>query len=222
MVGIVDLYVSHYAHTEADTYRQIRLETYGEGLGQTSWITATEVRRFPSWLDIQPGSEILEVACGSGGVSLLAASALGATVIGIDINEQAVQTARQKAERENISNAVSFQAQDASRPLPFPDGSFDVVLCIDSINHLPDRAAVVKDWFRLLRPSGKILCADPIVLTGPVSNQEIATRSSIGFFLFMPPNENERLIREPGFEMLHAAFFTPSEPASGGECGGYG
>jgi ubiquinone/menaquinone biosynthesis C-methylase UbiE len=210
MVIHVDLYDSHYAHTEADTYRQIRLETYGEDLGQTSWITAKEARMFLSWLDLQPGSEILEVACGSGGVSLLAAREFGVTVAGIDINEQAVQRARGKAERDNIATSVSFQAQDASTPLPFPDGSFDVVLCIDSINHLPDRAAVLQDWFRLLKSSGKILYTDPIVVTGPISNQEIAVRSSIGLFLFMPFNENERLIRESGFAVLRAEDLTRS------------
>ena len=210
MVGKVDLYDSHYADTGADTYRQIRLETYGEDLGQASWITAKEARMFLSWLGVQSGTEILEVACGSGGVSLLAAGEFGATVVGIDVNEQAVQTAKEKAERENISTSVSFQTQDASKALPFRDGSFDVVLCIDSINHLPDREAVLKDWFRLLRPSGKILYTDPIVVTGPISNQEIAIRSSIGFFLFMPPDENERLIQETGFDMLRAEDLTQS------------
>jgi ubiquinone/menaquinone biosynthesis C-methylase UbiE len=210
MNGPVDLYNSHYALTEADTYRQIRLETYGEDLGQTSWITAQEMGNFLAWMVVRPKSAILEVACGSGGISILLARELGASVTGIDINEEAVQAARERAAREGFSSDISFQVQDASRLLPYEDGSFEVVFCNDSINHLPDRGAVLQDWHRLLKPSGVVLFTDPIVVTGPLSNREIAIRSSIGFFLFMPQGENERLIRETGFEILRVEDVTQS------------
>jgi ubiquinone/menaquinone biosynthesis C-methylase UbiE len=210
MNGPVDLYNSHYALTEADTYRQIRLETYGEDLGQTSWITAPEMGNFLAWMVVRPKSAILEVACGSGGISMLLARELGASVTGIDINEEAIQAARERAAREGFSSDTSFQVQDASRPLAYDDGSFEVVFCNDSINHLPDRGAVLQDWHRLLKPSGVVLFTDPILVTGPLSNREIAIRSSIGFFHFVPQGENERLIRESGFEILRVEDLTHS------------
>jgi ubiquinone/menaquinone biosynthesis C-methylase UbiE len=208
MVSKVDLYDSHYTHTAADIYEQIRLETYGEDLGQTSWITAQEARRYFSWAGIQPGSAMLEVACGTGGLSRLAAEELGVRVTGIDINEGAIRAAQKAAGGATPVGGVSFEIQDASQPLPYEDGIFDIIFCNDSINHLPDRTAILRDWWRLLRPSGAILFTDPIVLTGPLSNQEIAVRSSIGYFLFMPPGENERLLQASGFEVLRVEDVT--------------
>jgi hypothetical protein len=41
-----------------------------------------------------------------------------------------------------------------------------------------------------------------MILTGALSNEELATRSSIGFYLFVPPGENERVIRDAGFDLV--------------------
>lgn len=83
--------------------------------------------------------------------------------------------------------------------MPFPDESFDVVFCNDSINHLPGRMEVLRDWHRVLRPGGRVLFTDPIVVTGQLTNEEIRARSAIGFFLFTPLGCNERLLAESGF-----------------------
>ena len=48
---------------------------------------------------------------------------------------------------------------------------------------------------------GRLLFTDPIVLTGPVTNLEIAIRASLGFFLFVPAGLDEMLLRETGFEV---------------------
>jgi SAM-dependent methyltransferase len=58
---------------------------------------------------------------------------------------------------------------------------------------------VLRDWHRVLRPGGRALFTDAMVLTGIVSHEELATRSSVGFYLFVPPGANERLLTEAGF-----------------------
>ena len=56
----------------------------------------------------------------------------------------------------------------------------------------------------MLRPGGRALYTDAMIVTGALSNEEMAARSSIGYYLFLPPGENERLIREAGLELLRA------------------
>jgi len=70
--------------------------------------------------------------------------------------------------------------------------------------HLPRRGDVLREWFRVLKPGGRMLFTDAMVITGLLSNEEIATRSSIGSYFFLPPGQNERLIRASGFELVRA------------------
>jgi SAM-dependent methyltransferase len=204
----VNLYDGHYGHLATDPQVAVRRETYGEDLGQASWITAEEARGWFDLLRPGAGSRALEVACGSGGVTCALAVRAGASCVGVDINVHGIEAARKRAEGNGLASRVTFEVADAARPLPFPDASFDAVFCNDSINHLPDRAAVLRDWFRMVRPGGRVLFTDPIVVTGQLSNEEIRIRSSIGFFLFTPPGVNERLLEEAGFSLLQARDVT--------------
>jgi SAM-dependent methyltransferase len=61
------------------------------------------------------------------------------------------------------------------------------------------REKLLRELHRVLEPGGKLLFSDALVIGGVISHQEIAARSSIGYFLFSPPGENERLLREAGF-----------------------
>jgi hypothetical protein len=79
---------------------------------------------------------------------------------------------------------------------------------------LRDRHRVFADWYRLLRPGGRCLYTDPIVVTGVLSNAEIAARSSIGFFVFTPLGVNEALLRAAGFRVVLTADVTESVHAT--------
>jgi SAM-dependent methyltransferase len=195
----VDLYDGHYGHLDADPHVAVRRRTYDEDLGQASWITVAEACDMFRALELGPGQSALEVACGSGGVTCRMAAETGAQCVGIDINLQGIEAASRRALEQGLTARVSFQVADAARRLPFPDGSFDAILCNDAINHLPGRLEVLRDWHRLLRPGGRLLFTDPIVVTGQLTNEEIRARASIGFFLFTPVGCNERLLAESGF-----------------------
>src|SRR3954447_13061957 len=90
--------------------------------------------------------------------------------------------------------------RDCGASLPFGDGSFDAVLCIDAIGHLPDRFGTLAEWARLLRPGGRLVFTDPAVLTGAVAKGELDVRA-IGFFLVVPPGLDEAAIQAAGLNL---------------------
>jgi SAM-dependent methyltransferase len=198
----IDLFDSTYSHFTKQVLETIRKETFGRDIGQNSWNTVEEYDRFLSWLDLRPEHHVLEVASGSGGPACYLANHQGCRVTGIDANESGVATAAQRAANLNQADRVAFTVADANSRLPFDDDSFDAILCIDSMNHFSIRLKVFQEWRRVLRPGRRAVFTDPVVITGPVTNDELALRSSIGLFLFVPPGINEQLIEAAGLHLL--------------------
>jgi SAM-dependent methyltransferase len=201
----VDHYGAQYGHFASQLYGDIRAETFGQDIGQNGWLTVDEQDLFRSWLGLRPEHVLLDVACGAGGPSLRLARTSGCQVRGIDLHQDAVSRARAQAARDGLSERAGFDKVDAGKPLPFDDGSFDGVICVDAVNHLANREQVFREWARVLRPDRRLVFTDPIVVTGPLTNEEIAIRSSIGFFLFTPVGANERLLAQAGFEVVELA-----------------
>ena len=198
----VDLYNNSYSQYAQQTYQAVRQDTYGTDLGQSSWMTAEELHGFFGLLELTSQSHVLEVGCGAGGCAIHLAATIGATVIGIDVNPNGIENARKLAVSSNVTSLVRFEHIDASRGLPFPDDSFDAIYSNDSICHIPNRVTVLTEWRRVLKPGGRLLFTDAMILTGTLTNEEIATRSSIGFYLFLAPGENERMIAKAGLRLI--------------------
>jgi len=198
----VDHYGAQYGNFASRLYAEVRAETFGDDIGQNGWLTAEEQDLFLSWLGLRPGHTLLDIACGSGGPTLRIAGRTGCRVQGLDLHQDGVAQARAQAAQRGLSERARFDRGDAGKPLPFDSGAFDAMICVDAVNHLPERERVLAEWARVLRPGGRLVYTDPIVVTGPLSNEEIAIRASIGFFLFTPVGANERLLSQAGFEVL--------------------
>ncbi|HTI36777.1 MAG TPA: class I SAM-dependent methyltransferase [Vicinamibacterales bacterium] len=213
MSNAVDLYNNIYGDYESDAEAAVRKATYGEDIGQSSWMTATEWLGFGDELRVQLDSRVLEVGSGSGGPAVYLAEMRRCRVTGVDINPHGIRNAQRLAAARHVAERVSFQAIDASKPLPFEDGAFDAVVSNDAMCHIPNRLEVLRDWHRVLRSGGRMLFTDAMIVTGLISHEELATRSSIGWYVFVPPGENERLIAEAGLRLLSARDLTSAAAA---------
>src|SRR5688572_26587362 len=74
--------------------------------------------------------------------------------------------------------------------------------------HMAKRAEILPEWHCVLRPRARMLFTDPMIVTGLVSQDGRAVRRSIGWYLFVPPGENERLIGRAGFTLLSSEYVT--------------
>jgi ubiquinone/menaquinone biosynthesis C-methylase UbiE len=99
------------------------------------------------------GTHVLDVACGTGIVTRLAASQVGPTgrVVGLDINEVMLAVARAQPQPTGVQ--VEWQQGDATR-LPFPDAEFGAVLCQQGLQYMPDRPTALREMKRVLASGG--------------------------------------------------------------------
>ena len=129
----------------------------------------------------------------------------GCHVTGIDLHDDAVLNAIAYAKKRGLEARTSFRAGNAAKPLDFADDRFDALMCIDAINHLPNRLEVLEEWHRVLKPGGRLLFTDPTIVTGPLTNDEISIRASIGLFLFVPDGTDEQMLESAGFAIERVA-----------------
>jgi SAM-dependent methyltransferase len=197
-----DFYGPHYRHFASDVSARIRRKVYGEDLGQTGWRTAAEQRRIVELLRLNPTSNLLDIACGSGGPSLALAESAGCRVVGLDIEPAGVAHAQGQAAARDLADRVVFQVVDCAGGLPFADDSFTAVLCVDAASSLPDRAGTVREWARVLGCGGRLLFTDALVLTGEIPKPEVDLRASQGVHLMVAAGWNEAAITAAGLTLL--------------------
>jgi len=126
--------------------------------GQTRWVRALQnmvpgrMRHFDRLVDWQ-GTRVLDLGC-AGGFMAEAIHDRGARVTGIDPAERAVAAARAHAAATGRDIAYDTGVGEA---LPYADGAFDAVVCVDVLEHVTDVAQVVREVARVLAPRGVFL-----------------------------------------------------------------
>ena len=119
---------------------------------------------------LEPGEDVLDLGCGVGTDTLVAAQMVApdGRVTGIDMTREMLDKARRAAAEMALTN-VEFVQGEAER-LPFGDATFDVVISNGVIDLIPDKDAVFSELFRVLRPGGRIQIAG-VTIQDPVSEE---------------------------------------------------
>ncbi len=113
--------------------------------------------------EILPGEKVVDVGCGAGLDSLIAAGMVGpeGRVIGVDMSPDMLEKARRAASESGRSN-VEFR-EGYGEELPVEDGWADVVISNGVLNLMPDKSAALEEMHRVLKPHGRLQIGDILV-----------------------------------------------------------
>lgn len=166
-----------------DQARSIILETYGQARSETTAVAEAlyspdELAAVPRgavelafgvghpvrFAGLTAGETVVDLGCGAGIDTLLAARAVGPTgkVIGLDLTPGMVERARAHARQAGAAHVEIFEG--VMEEIPLPDASVDVVVSNGVLNLSPRKSRAIAEMTRVLRPGGRLAIAD-LVLT---------------------------------------------------------
>lgn len=154
---------------------------------------------------VSPDNVVLNVGCGAGGTSTYIVKNFGCRVVGVDIKENMVASAREQAQRKGLADKIEFRQADA-QDLPFEDDQFDIVIC-ESVNiFVPDRAKAVSEYKRVVKPGGFVGLNEPVLLKPPSPEVAELLAEVVGHEI-LPSSVWEDLLREAGLTDIIAETY---------------
>jgi len=151
------------------------------------------------------GARVADVGCGGGLLSEALARA-GAEVVGIDLGSKVIEVARLHLHESALS--VDYRVQSSAELAAAEPAAFDVVCCMELIEHVPDPAALVADLAAMLKPGGRLFMSTlnrtPAAFGAAILGAEYVTRllpkGTHHYAQFLKPSELARMLRHAGLE----------------------
>jgi len=190
------VYGKSYGGTPAENYQRFFVPTIGAPVAED----LIDVAR------LQRGERVLDVACGTGVVTRLAAERVGAAgaVAGLDVNPGMLAVARSQAPPD-----ISIDWYEATaESMPLPDEAFDVVLCQMGLQFVPNKLAALREMRRVLVKGGRAFVTVPgpkppifAVMTDALARHLSSEAASFGDLVFSMHDVDElsELMRSAGF-----------------------
>jgi 2-polyprenyl-6-hydroxyphenyl methylase/3-demethylubiquinone-9 3-methyltransferase len=162
------------------------------------------------WIDryaALSGKRVLDIGCG-GGILAESMAALGATVTGIDLSDKALGVAR--LHLFESGQKVDYRLTSAEQLAGECPGTFDVVTCMEMLEHVPDPASTVSACARLVKPGGDVffstlnrnLKAYLFAVVGAEYVLRLLPRGTHDYGKFIKPSELARYCRDSGLETI--------------------
>ncbi|WP_246256799.1 class I SAM-dependent methyltransferase [Amycolatopsis anabasis] len=130
-------------------------DEYPAGLGIHSYLSVTELEKFDAELRLAPGALLVDAGCGRGGPGLWVAARTGARLLGVDIAEPALASARERAAALGLGERAEYRVGSFDA-LGLPDASARAAMSVDALLFAEDKASALREFARVLEPGGRL------------------------------------------------------------------
>jgi ubiquinone/menaquinone biosynthesis C-methylase UbiE len=142
------------------TFRKIYQDAFGaehsEEADPCGFSTRSDLENIKRCLNIAPDGLLADIACGQGGNGLTIARDLKVRLKGLDLSENAIETAKRRIDHFNMQDRAEFVSGDM-RELPYADAEFDAAMCVDTLYMVPDKASALQEVRRVLKPGRRFV-----------------------------------------------------------------
>lgn len=135
-------------------------QDYREQHGDPEGLFRYRMQLIRDLMSLQTRPVVLEIGCGTG-AHLMALSAEIEEGVGVDLSPAMIATANERSQQFPQKDKLRFQVDNAEQLSSLSDHSFDLVLCIGALEHMPDQAGVLSAVFRVLKTQGRFICLTP-------------------------------------------------------------
>lgn len=171
------------------------------------------IQQLLAWGDIKEASRILDAGCGVGGSARFLARRYGAQVCGLTLSTVQAEEARAYNEKAQMNNQVTILVRDMLT-VTHSDGVYDLVWSMESAEHIPAKQLMLKTFYDVLKPGGKLLMATWCIRKSPpdISTEAQKVLDKIGSLYHIPPmisiEAYRNLMKEAGFQHIAVADWT--------------